>query len=118
MTMFVAPGKHLLIDFHDAQNLQDIAIIEQALREASAACEANVLQVMLHHFGEGAGVTGVALLSESHMSIHTWPEIGFAAIDVFLCGKCDPNDALPVLKKYFRPKSFEIIQNNRGRQKI
>lgn len=114
MTKFVAPGMHLLIDFYDAENLQDSTAIEQALREAAAACGATVLQVMLHHFGEGAGVTGVALLAESHISIHTWPETGFAAIDIFLCGKGDPNNALPVLKNFFKPKSWKFTQNSRG----
>jgi S-adenosylmethionine decarboxylase len=69
---------------------------------------------MLHHFGEGAGVTGVALLAESHMSIHTWPDTGFAAIDIFLCGRRDPQLALPVLRERFRPRHVRLSQNRRG----
>jgi S-adenosylmethionine decarboxylase len=114
MTNFVAPGTHLLIDFHGATNLTDAPFIEKALREASQACGATILQIMLHHFGEGSGVTGVALLAESHMSIHTWPETGFAAIDIFLCGTCDPEKALPILKRYFEPKNFNVIEHKRG----
>jgi S-adenosylmethionine decarboxylase len=115
MTKFVAPGKHLLIDLYDAVHLQDKAVIEQALREAALACGATVLQVLLHHFGEGAGVTGLALLAESHISIHTWPEINFAAVDIFLCGTCDPHKAVPVLKNHFEPKNLQIVENDRGR---
>jgi len=62
MTKFVAPGTHLLVDFYNTENLQDAALIEKALRDAADACEATVLQVMLHHFGEGSGVTGVSAI--------------------------------------------------------
>jgi len=114
MTNFVAPGTHLLVDFYDAENLEDTAFVEQALRDAATACGATVLQIMLHHFGEGSGVTGVALLAESHMSIHTWPETGFAAIDIFLCGTCDPHQALPILQNRFKPKRHHMTEKPRG----
>lgn len=114
MTKFVAPGTHLLVDFYDAENLQDTKLVEKALRDAAAACGSTVLQVMLHHFGEGSGVTGIALLAESHMSIHTWPETGFAAIDIFLCGKCDPHKAVAVLESYFKPGKTKLSEHGRG----
>jgi S-adenosylmethionine decarboxylase len=114
MTTPFAPGTHLLVDFHEAENLGDARAVEQALRAAAAACGAKVLDVMLHHFGEGAGVTGVALLAESHISIHTWPDTGFAAIDIFLCGGRDPHQALPVLRERFHPRHVRLSQNHRG----
>lgn len=114
MTKFVAPGQHLLIDFFEAHRLEDEKYIENALRDAANACGATVLKIMLHHFGDGAGVTGVALLAESHISIHTWPEINFAAIDVFLCGKCTPTPAVTVLKSYFNPGHCQIKTHERG----
>lgn len=80
------PGKHLLLDFWEASGLSEIACIESAMRGAAMACGATVLEVKLHQFGENGGVTGVALLAESHISIHTWPEISYAALDVFVCG--------------------------------
>lgn len=58
-----------------------------------------MLEVRLHHFGTGMGVTGVALLAESHISIHTWPEDGLAAVDLFVCGHhADPEAALEVIR--------------------
>ncbi len=79
-------GRHLIADLTGGTGLGDLALVEQALRAAAAAAKARVLGVHLHHFGEGHGVTGVALLAESHISIHTWPETGDTAVDLFICG--------------------------------
>jgi len=68
----------------------------------------------LHRFSENGGVSGVAVLAESHISVHTWPERGFAAFDVFMCGACRPEKALPVLRRYFRPSNMQISQSKRG----
>lgn len=114
MTKFVNPGVHLLIDFWGATHLQDEVLIEQAMRDAASACGATVLGVNLHSFGDGAGVTGVAILAESHISIHTWPEIDYAALDVFMCGACDPHKTLPVLRAAFRPSEEKISEHRRG----
>lgn len=111
---YVAPGLHLLIDMHGAKNLRDQALVDRALRDAAAACGATVLDVKLHSFGEGAGITGVAILAESHISIHTWPETGFAAIDIFMCGSCDPHRALPVLEAAFAPNGTNVSAHKRG----
>ncbi|MBX9814616.1 MAG: S-adenosylmethionine decarboxylase proenzyme [Proteobacteria bacterium SG_bin5] len=91
-------GRHLLADLFGCPGLDDAALIERALRDAAAAAGATLLDLRLHGFGPGAGVTGVALLAESHISIHSWPEHGYAAIDIFLCGRRhDPAAALDVL---------------------
>ena len=109
-----ASGLHLLADFDGCRNLDDVAVIETALREAALACGATLLSVHLHGFGEGAGVTGVALLAESHISIHTWPERGFAAVDIFMCGRCDPNLAVPVLAHHLEPVAMAVSAHHRG----
>lgn len=114
MTKFVNPGLHLLIDFWDAKHLQDDAVIERAMRDAAAACGATVLEIKLHSFGEDAGITGVAILAESHISIHTWPEINYIALDVFVCGTCDPRQALAVLRSAFEPKKEKVLEHKRG----
>jgi S-adenosylmethionine decarboxylase len=109
-----APGLHLLVDFWECRGLRDAEGIEQVLREAAAACGATVLGVMLHSFGGSGGITGVALLAESHISIHTWPETGYAALDIFMCGRCDPRNALPALEAWLSPGSTRIMQHRRG----
>ena len=116
MTASIAPGLHLLIDFWGASHLQDIELIEQTMREAAAACGATVLDVKLHGFGVDAGVTGVAILAESHISIHTWTETGYVAIDVFMCGKCDPNNAIEIFTRTFRPEKLKVQSYLRGNQ--
>ncbi|MES0036069.1 adenosylmethionine decarboxylase [Mesorhizobium sp. M0046] len=109
-----SPGLHLLVDFWECCGLRDAEGIERALRDAAAACGATVLGVMLHNFGEGGGITGVALLAESHISIHTWPETGYAALDLFMCGRCDPRAALPVLEAWFSPTITRTTEHRRG----
>ena len=109
-----APGLHLLVDFWECRGLRDAEGIERVLREAATACGATVLNVMLHNFGEGGGITGVALLAESHISIHTWPETGYAALDLFMCGSCDPRGALPVLEAWFSPGIMRVTEHQRG----
>ncbi|WP_299322499.1 adenosylmethionine decarboxylase [Parasphingopyxis sp.] len=98
-------GRHVLADFHGCTaRLDDIGLVERALRAASDAAGATILDLNLHHFGDGQGVTGVALLAESHMSIHTWPEHDYAALDLFLCGRQHNIDAaLAVLADGFAP---------------
>ena len=110
----IPPGKHLILDFFEATNLTDVSAIEKALRTASNACGATVLNIDLHEFGEGHGVTGVAVLAESHISIHTWPEISYAALDVFMCGTCDPSNAIEPLKQAFKPEKVKVTEIMRG----
>jgi S-adenosylmethionine decarboxylase len=93
MTTQPYDGRHLIADLHGCFGLDDVARIERALRAAVAAAGANLLDLRLHHFGPGHGVTGMALLAESHISIHTWPEHGYAALDCFLCGRRHDLDA-------------------------
>jgi S-adenosylmethionine decarboxylase len=78
---------HLIADLSHARGLSDVVLVEATLRQAALAAGAKVLSVHVHAFGENMGVTGIALLAESHISIHTWPETGEAAVDLFVCGK-------------------------------
>lgn len=109
-------GWHVLVDFHGCSaRLDDVALVERALRDATRAAGATILDLNLHHFGEGQGVTGVALLAESHMSIHTWPEHGYAALDLFLCGRRhDIDAALEILADAFEPAETKTRTIERG----
>ena len=83
-----APGRHSLLDLYgcDENILRDAARLQTILEQAAAAARATVLYSRFHTFGGAGGVTGVLLLAESHISIHTWPEHRYAAADIFLCG--------------------------------
>jgi S-adenosylmethionine decarboxylase len=107
-------GMHLLIDLWGAHNLTDPARIDRALRDAALAAGATILHSHFHHFGPDSGVSGVVVLAESHISIHTWPERDFAAVDIFMCGACDPYKSLPILKAAFRPASVQLGEQRRG----
>ena len=109
-----APGIHLLIDYWGAQHLQDINAIETALQHSITACGATLLHIHLHSFGKGAGITGVAVLAESHISIHTWPEIDYLALDIFMCGATDPYVALATLDDFFKPERKKVTEHKRG----
>ncbi|HUA78022.1 MAG TPA: adenosylmethionine decarboxylase [Acetobacteraceae bacterium] len=107
-------GAHLLLDLWGAENLTDPAAIEAALAEAARAANATILHAHMHHFGSESGVSGVIVLAESHISIHTWPERSFAAIDIFMCGACDPYRSVPLIKAAFRPRSIQLSEHRRG----
>src|SRR5262249_8751878 len=72
-----------------------------------------LLHIHLHHFHPN-GVSGVAVLAESHISVHTWPDIGYAPLDLFMCGEAIPDACIPVLRRAFKAKRVEINQNLRG----
>jgi S-adenosylmethionine decarboxylase len=93
-----ARGLHLLAECEDCATLPGAAELEPLLRAAAAGGGGRVVGVLVHQFGDCGGVAGVALLAESHISIHTWPEFRYAAVDVFLCGAAaNPDAALRVL---------------------
>jgi S-adenosylmethionine decarboxylase len=108
-------GTHLLVDLWGATNLCDPDLIDRALREATEAAGATILHSHFHHFSPNGGVSGVLVLAESHISIHTWPERDFAAIDIFMCGACDPHMSIPVLKETFKPATIDLGEQRRGR---
>lgn len=107
-------GTHLLIDLWGASRLDDLAHVEAMLTEAVDAVGATLLNIDLHHFQPEGGISGVAILAESHMSIHTWPERGFAAIDIFVCGACNAHAAVAVLRRAFLPAQVTLTEHKRG----
>jgi S-adenosylmethionine decarboxylase len=107
-------GVHLIVDLHGAAGLNDIDLIETTLRRCVAAAGATLLHIHLHHF-QPSGVSGVAVLAESHISIHTWPEVGYAALDIFMCGNADPDACIPVLREAFNAERVDVDELLRGR---
>ena len=107
-------GSHLIIDLWQAEGLNDKDRIEQALVDAVNAAGATLLHIHLHVFEPNGGISGVAVLAESHISVHTWPERGYAAFDIFMCGDAQPREALNVLKRAFDPKRVVLGEHKRG----
>jgi S-adenosylmethionine decarboxylase len=108
-------GAHLIVDLYHADRLDDLAHIEETLRACVDAAGATLLHIHLHHFEPNGGVSGVAVLAESHISIHSWPEHGFAALDIFMCGNANPDACVPVLRQAFSPKTIAVSELMRGR---
>ena len=107
-------GLHLIVDLWGAHRLDDKIFIEQTLRDCVDAAGATLLHIHLHNFTENGGVSGVAVLAESHISIHSWPEHRYAAMDIFMCGDTNPQRAVDVLRAAFRPNRLEISEHRRG----
>ncbi len=108
-------GRHLLADLHGCVGVDDIALIEDALRAAVIAAGATLIEIRLHSFGPGQGITGMALLAESHISIHSWPEHGYAALDFFLCGtRHDLDAALAAVTARLAPERIDQRTIARG----
>src|ERR1044071_568915 len=96
-----AIGRHIILEMWGCQNLDSVDTAERALREMVEALDVNLLDLKVYPFSP-IGVTGMAIVSESHLVIHTWPEHGYAAVDVFTCGAPrDPEAAVAVLRRLF-----------------
>lgn len=108
-------GTHLIIDLKDASRLDDLEHIETTLRKCVDVSKATLLHIHLHHFTPNGGVSGVAVLSESHISIHTWPEANYAALDVFMCGIAEPQNSIAVLKEAFGTENVRVEELRRGK---
>lgn len=109
-------GTHLIADLHGVacDKLCDAGAIDALLRQAAVAAGATIVYSHFHAFGPGQGITGVVLLAESHISIHTWPELGFAALDIFMCGQAEPRRALALIEASLAPVSSAIQELPRG----
>lgn len=109
----VFAGTHLIIEVVDGVGLDDEMRIQQAFRDCVDACGATLLHIHTHRFTP-QGVSGVAVLAESHISVHTWPEIGYGAFDVFMCGDALPWKAVEVLRSAFRAGEVRVKELLRG----
>ena len=109
-----AIGRHVILEMWGCQNLESVETAEQALREMVQALAVNLLDLKVYPFSP-VGVTGMAIVSESHLVIHTWPEYGYAAVDIFTCGAPrDPQAAIGVLRHLYEPEHVQVMEINRG----
>lgn len=109
----VFAGTHLIIEVIGAEGLDDEERIRGAFRECVDVCGATLLHIHTHKFSP-QGVSGVAVLAESHISVHTWPEIGYGAFDVFMCGEAQPWKAIEVLRRTFNAGEVRVKELLRG----
>jgi len=114
VTYVKSVGRHLVLELWGCDNLNSPEIVERALLDIVEALNLTLLSLNVHPFSP-IGVTGVAIVSESHVVIHTWPELGYAAVDVFTCGEQrNPEDAVPVLREHFAPERIQVMEMTRG----
>ena len=108
--------KHILFDLEECPYdlLDDERFVRNSLFHASIASNSEILKIDFHKFYP-QGVTGYALLADSHLSIHTWPERDYAALDIFMCGDTEPHKAIPVFKQAFETDKIETTEHLRGK---
>lgn len=106
-------GNHLIVDLFGAKRLDDLNHVEATLKTCVDAAGATLLNVHLHHMPNN-GVTGVAVLAESHISIHSWPEAEYAALDIFMCGDAEPEKCIDILREAFGASGVTVKNHKRG----
>jgi len=109
-------GRHALLDLYgcDRAVLDDPSFLQQVLHQAALDLECTVVQEVFHRFSPH-GVSGVVVIAESHLAVHTWPEHGFAAVDLFTCNASTALSALSeILKKRFGASRVEFVEKPRG----
>ncbi len=111
-----ALGRHLLVELQDCDKevLNDLSFLRDAMITAAIECGATVLGESFHHFSP-QGVSGVVIIAESHLSIHTWPEYRYAAVDIFSCGDVlQPEVAANYLVEQFAAERTSVVEMQRG----
>lgn len=108
-------GRHVLVECYDArfEALNDLDLIRDAMLRATTVMQATMLSEKFHKFAP-QGVSGAIVIAESHLTIHTWPELGYAAIDFFTCGHCDPVEGFKVLAAGIGSGTMRISEFVRG----
>lgn len=110
-------GRHILAEFYNCNKkiLDNVEQITKIMNNAANEAKATIVSSNFHHFNP-YGVSGVVVIAESHLTIHTWPEYGYAAVDIFTCGtNVDPHTALDVLKNSLQAKDIYFKEMNRGK---
>ncbi len=111
-----ALGTHLLVELRECSHeiLKDLNAVKEAMVTAAKQARATVIDVSFHEFSP-FGVSGVVVIAESHLTIHTWPEYGYAAVDIFTCGDIiRPEAAVQYLVERFKSRNTSIVEMKRG----
>lgn len=111
-----ALGTHLLLELRDCnpKTLSNLAFVQESLKNAALKAKATIVEVAFHEFSP-FGISGMVVIAESHLAIHTWPEYGYAAVDIFTCGDLiKPQDAAEYLVTQFQSKSPSSVEMKRG----
>lgn len=111
-----ALGTHLLVELRDCspEILKDLSRVKEAMVSAAKEAKATIVDVSFHEFNP-FGISGMVVIAESHLSIHTWPEYGYAAVDIFTCGDIiKPEVAAHYLIQRFESKNPSIVEMKRG----
>ena len=111
-------GNHLLLDLWGVDFDNSVRTLKKTLKNAINLAGATLLHIHLHRFGKEQGISGVAVLAESHISVHTWPERDYIAFDIFMCGDTNPEAAAAYLIKNLKPKKKILKKIKRGVIKI
>lgn len=108
-------GRHILVEFYncDPEVLKDAELIEKEMRQAALEAKATIVTSDFHQF-DPWGVSGAVIVEESHLTIHTWPEYGFASADFFTCGDIDPWKSFEYLEKFLKAEFSESVEIPRG----
>lgn len=109
-------GRHIIAEFWNCENAQSENGLAEAIEQAVRSARATLLDLNVRRFYP-QGYSAIALLAESHLSLHAWPELGYVALDVFTCGDADPQKIVQELEKHFRPHNTEYIKIPRGRMR-
>ena len=111
-----ALGRHLLVEFYgcDTEAMDNLQLIENAMHDAARDSGATIVKEVFHRFNP-FGISGVVVIAESHLTIHTWPEYGYAAVDLFTCGESvNPWVAFDILKERFKSGRYDVREIQRG----
>jgi S-adenosylmethionine decarboxylase proenzyme len=112
----MALGRQMVVEFYDCdkEKMDDLRGVEQDMMDAAIASGATIVEKVFHRFSPW-GISGVVVIAESHLAIHTWPEYGYAAVDLFTCGdEVDPMKGFELLKERFDSKNMSVMEMKRG----
>lgn len=108
-------GRHVLLELYDCDpfRINDVGKVERVMLAAARAARTHIVDSVFHTFNP-QGVSGVVVIAESHLTIHTWPEFHFASVDIYTCGQGDPWRAIRVLERGFRARNVAVMELKRG----